>query len=123
LNVGPEVRDRAVAFAAKALPDAGSGLLVIENHGNRSSLRHLSGLRKRGGDAWFNELSHAEMRDLLGRHGFRIEDIRGFALLPQGTHRPAALRPLARIVDAAGSRLHALAPYCRCVLYIARRTG
>jgi SAM-dependent methyltransferase len=121
LNVGPDVRDRAVAFAAKALPTADSGLLVIENHGNRSSLRHLSGLRKRGRDGWFNELSHAEVSDLLARYGFQIEDLHGFALLPQGTHRKAGLRPLARAVDAAGSRLHTLAPYARCVLYIARR--
>jgi SAM-dependent methyltransferase len=123
LNVRPEVRDRAVAFAAKALPDSDSGLLVIENHGNRSSLRHLSGLAKRGRDAWFNELSHDEVHDVLARHGFRIQSIRGFALLPQGTHRPPGLRPVARAIDAYGSRLHALAPYARCVLYVARRSS
>jgi len=125
LNVSPEIRERAIAFAAKALPAAESGLLVIENHGNRASLRHLSGLRKRGrgSKAWFNELSHAEVSEQLARHGFRIEDTRGFALLPQGTHRPAGLRPLARAIDATGSRVHALAPYARCVLYVARRTG
>ena len=122
LNVDAEIRERAIEFAAKALPAADSGLLVIENHGNRASLRHLSGLRKRGDDAWFNELSHAEVREPLARHGFRVEDTRGFALLPQGTHRPAGLRPLARAIDAAGSRVHALAPYSRCVLYVARRT-
>ena len=34
LNVD-DVRDRAIAFAAKVLPHGDSGLLVVENHGNR----------------------------------------------------------------------------------------
>ncbi|MET0423332.1 MAG: class I SAM-dependent methyltransferase, partial [Actinoplanes sp.] len=33
LNVDDEVRDRALAFAAKALPSFDSGILVVENHG------------------------------------------------------------------------------------------
>jgi hypothetical protein len=121
LNVGPEVRERAIAFAAKALPDADSGLLVVENHGNSRSLRHLSGLRKRD-HQWFNELSHREVAELFGRHGFAIESIHGFALVPHGAHRPRWLRPVARAADALGSRLRFLGPYSRCVLYVARRT-
>src|SRR3712207_8603476 len=41
LNVDDAVRDRAIAFAAKALPDADAGLLIVENHGSADSLRHL----------------------------------------------------------------------------------
>jgi hypothetical protein len=122
LNVGPDVRDRAVAFAAKVLTGPDSGVLVIENHGNSRSLRHLSARRKRG-DEWFNELSHREVRETLERHGFTIESMRGFALVPKGAHRPRWLRPIARAADAIGSRMRLLAPYSRCVLYVARRTG
>src|SRR4029453_3162955 len=39
LNVDEAIRDRAMAFAAKALPDFESGILVVENHGNAGSLR------------------------------------------------------------------------------------
>src|SRR4051812_20274322 len=41
LNVPDEVRDRAIAFAARVLTEPAAGLLVVENHGNRASLRHL----------------------------------------------------------------------------------
>ena len=61
LNVDEAIRDRALAFAAKALPDADAGLLVIENHGNASSLRHLRA-RRHSGQRWFAELSHARGR-------------------------------------------------------------
>ena len=47
LNVPDYVRHRALAFAARVLPDAGAGLLVLENHGNRASLRHLLAGRHR----------------------------------------------------------------------------
>ncbi|HWB36470.1 MAG TPA: class I SAM-dependent methyltransferase, partial [Rugosimonospora sp.] len=71
LNAPPETRQRAVEFAARALPEPGSGVLVVENHGHARSLRHLS-RRRRAGDPWFNELSHDEVAELLGRHGFRV---------------------------------------------------
>lgn len=123
LNVGDDVRDRAVAFAAKILTKPDSGILVIENHGNSRSLRHLTAAPRKRGDEWFNELSHRKVREILARHGFTIESMHGFALLPKGAHRPRLLRPIARAVDAIGSRIRFLAPYSRCVLYVARRTG
>jgi SAM-dependent methyltransferase len=120
LNTPPPVRDRAVAFAAKALPHADSGLLVLENHGNRSSLRHL-GHRRHAGDPWFSELSHAEVEQMLDRHGFRIVERRGFALCPAGTYRRRWLRPVARRLDDLIARMPLLSGIATDVLYVARR--
>jgi hypothetical protein len=120
LNVPPEVRDRAIAFAAKVLPDAGSGLLVVENHGNRSSLRHL-GHRRHTGDAWFAELDHNEVEEVLARHGFAVVERRGFAVCPPGTYRRRWLRPLVRRVDDLAARAAWLSGVATDVLYVARR--
>src|SRR6185369_12897443 len=76
LNVDDPVRDRALAFAAKALRKRADGLLVVENHGNTASLRHLRA-RRHSGERWFAELSHAQVAALLDRHGFEIVDRRG----------------------------------------------
>jgi len=120
LNTPPAVRDRAVAFAAKALPHADSGLVVLENHGNRSSLRHLS--RRRHPDhPWFSELSHEEVEQLLRRHGFRIVERRGFAICPPGAYRHRWLRSLARRCDDLTARTPALSGVATDVLYVARR--
>ena len=120
LNVSAEVRERAIAFAAQALPTAGSGLLVVENHGNRHSLRHLRH-RRWSGDSWFAELSHAEVEDLLARHGFAVVERRGFALLTKGWYARRWLRPVARLIDDLAARVPWLSNHCVNVLYVARR--
>lgn len=121
LNVDDAVRHRALAFAAKALPHHQAGLLVLENHGNRTSLRHLRSGR-RGGESWFAELSHAEITALLAEHGFTVVERRGCAMVPQGWYGRAWLRPLARLVDEVGARLPFLDGLAVNVLYVARRT-
>jgi SAM-dependent methyltransferase len=120
LNVPDEVRNRAIAFAAEVLTDPSAGLLVVENHGNRGSVRHL-GHARHVGDPWFAELSHAQVRRLLARHGFEIVQRRGFALCPPGSYRKRWLRPIAQWVDDLAARLPALAGVCTDVLYVARR--
>ncbi len=120
LNSPAAVRDTAVAFAARALGGPDDGLLVLENHGNRSSVRHLSRARRHG-DAWFAELSHQEVVDLLDRHGFDVVQRHGFALLPSGAYRYRWLRPLARRLDDLASRIGLLAGVCVNVVYVARR--
>jgi SAM-dependent methyltransferase len=120
LNVGEDVRERAIAFAAQALPHQDSGLLVVENHGNRESLRHLRHRRK-ADQAWFAELSHADVEALLGRHGFTLVQTRGFSLFPQGWYDRPWLRPLARVVDDVCGRLGWLQRYAVTVVYVARR--
>jgi hypothetical protein len=121
LNVSDDVRDRAVAFAGAVLPHWDSGLLVVENHGNRSSVRHLRHRRK-AGDPWFNELSHQQVAALLARHGFTVVAMRGFALCPPGAYGVRWLRPLARQLDGLAWRVPALAAFATNVLYVARRT-
>jgi hypothetical protein len=120
LNVEPAVRDRALAFAAKALPDADAGLLVIENHGNATSLRHLRA-RRHTGRRWFAELSHDEVDSLLTRHGFTVVEQHGFSMLTPAFYDRRVLRPVARAADAATTRLPGTAPYAVNVVYTARR--
>lgn len=122
LNVDDQVRDRAVSFAAQALPHSEAGLLVVENHGNRQSIRHLRHRRKAGRN-WFAELSHDEVAALLARHGFRVVQRRGCALLSQGCYERWWLRPLARLIDDVIARLGWLNRYAVTVLYVARRTN
>jgi predicted TPR repeat methyltransferase len=116
LNVDEAVRDRALAFAAKALPNAMAGLLVVENHGNSGSLRHLRARRHRD-DRWFAELSHEQVEKLLDRHGFEIVERRGFSMITPGLHG----NPLVRAADAAVRKLPGADGYAVNVLYTARR--
>jgi SAM-dependent methyltransferase len=120
LNSDQEVRDRAIQFAAKVLPHYGSGLLVVENHGNRRSLRH-AGHRRHRAEPWFAELSHAEVGALLRRHGFMVVQRRGFTLLSQGWYGRAWMRPIARLIDKVACKIPALSEYAVNVLYVARR--
>jgi hypothetical protein len=116
LNVDEAVRDRALAFAAKVLPEPISGVLVVENHGNAGSLRHLRARRHRG-DRWFAELSHEQVESLLGRHGFEIVERRGFSMITPSWHG----NPLVRAADAAVRRVPGSDGYAVNVLYTARR--
>jgi SAM-dependent methyltransferase len=116
LNVDDEVRDRALAFAAKALPAASSGLLVVENHGNAGSVRHLRA-RRHSGERWFAELSHAEVAKLFARHGFEIVERRGFSMITPSLHG----NPVARAADAAMRKLPGSDTYAVNVVYAARR--
>jgi hypothetical protein len=114
--VDETVRDRALAFAAKVLPTVDSGVLVVENHGNAGSLRHLRARRHRG-ERWFAELSHEQVADLLGRHGFQVIERRGFSMLTPSLHEHG----IARAADAALRRLPGSDTYAVNVLYTARR--
>jgi SAM-dependent methyltransferase len=116
LNVDDAIRDRALAFAAKALPTPDAGILVVENHGNASSVRHLRA-RRHSGHRWFAELSHEQVGELLGRHGFEVIERRGFSMLTPSLHA----HPLARAADAAARRFPGSDAYAVNVLYTARR--
>ncbi|WP_026929538.1 class I SAM-dependent methyltransferase [Glycomyces tenuis] len=119
LNVDAGLRDQLMEFASAALPDADAGLLLVENHGNTASLRHL---RKAFGrvdsSTWFQELSHEEMRALLDRHGYELVGVQGFTLFTQGCYR----RPWAWASKAADAVLASpLSKRCTDVVYVARR--
>ncbi|MER7274012.1 class I SAM-dependent methyltransferase [Dactylosporangium sp. NPDC000244] len=98
LNVDDDVRERALAFAAAALPSAGSGLLIVENHGNRRSLRHLRARRHRG-RRWFAELSHAQVEGAAAPA--RVHD-RGAARVLDADARLVRAAPAAPGRRAAG---------------------
>jgi len=120
LNAPPAAREAAIAFAARVLPDRDAGYLVVENHGPKRSLRGLGRHRHRD-DPWFAELSHEEVTDLLGRHGFTVVRRRGFGMAPPGAYRRDWARPYARALDAASTALpHATV--ATNVVHIARRT-
>ena len=120
LNVSDEVRHRALAFAARVLPDAGAGLLVVENHGNSTSLRHLLARRHRD-DRWFAELSDGRIRELLAAHGFTVVGRHGCTLFPSAAYRPGWLHPVARRMDDVLCQADRLSRFATDVLYIARR--
>ena len=105
-----------MAFAAKALPEFESGILVVENHGNAGSLRHLRARRHRG-ERWFAELSHEEVEKLFARHGFEVTERRGFSMITPSLHDHS----IARAADAALRRLPGANTYAVNVLYTARR--
>lgn len=92
----------------------------MENHGNRSSLRHLRHRSNRA-NQWFAELHHAEVEQLLARHGFEVVERRGFALCPAGAYRREWLRPVARRADDLAARSGRLSGVATDVLYVARR--
>ena len=116
LNVDDGVRDRALAFAAKALPTYAAGLLVVENHGNAGSVRHLRA-RRHSGERWFAELSHRDVETLFARHGFEIVERRGFSMITPSLHG----NPVARAADAAMRMLPGSDTYAVNVVYAARR--
>jgi SAM-dependent methyltransferase len=116
LNVDDEVRDRALKFAAAALPSPDAGLLVVENHGNARSVRHLRA-RRHSGERWFAELSHEQVAELLDRHGFEIVERRGFSMLTPSLYTV----PFARAADAAMTRVPGSDALAVDVLYTARR--
>jgi hypothetical protein len=100
------------------LPTRSAGLLVVENHGNASSVRHLRA-RRHSGERWFAELSHEQVSSLLARHGFEVVERRGFSMLTPSLHSS----PLARAADAAARRVPGSDALAVNVVYTARRVA
>ncbi|HZE38050.1 MAG TPA: hypothetical protein VE172_04485 [Stackebrandtia sp.] len=120
LNASPQVRDRALEFAAGMLPDADAGVLICENHGHSRSLRKLRKVLGRPGD-WFRELSHPEVEGLFERHGFELATVQGFTLLTRGFYERPPFKWVAPAVDSALARSRWGTRYASDVLYVARR--
>lgn len=98
LNLEPD--RRAVVLRGLAGRLTAGGLLIVDNHGNRRSLRHLALRGRRRRPAGFaNELSDSTLRDLFAMAGLRVLDRAGFGWLPGVLHRSRVVGPLARRVD------------------------
>lgn len=114
-----ETARRTVLSRLHALLEPRSGWLILNNHGNSMSLRHLA-LRARPREADpQNELSDAQMRTLLGESGFRVTSAHGFGILPEVAYR-SRLAGLARGIDRVTADRHALRAVTIDRLYIAR---
>jgi SAM-dependent methyltransferase len=90
LNAQDELRSAALRVLHGALAD--DGLLVLNIHGNRWSLRlpsvlfHRYVLRETK-PIRVNQLSYWKMRRLLRRHGFEVVELRGYGFLPRRLQR------------------------------------
>lgn len=118
-HADPAGRERAIAFAARALPHYGSGLLVVEHHDSREARPRPR--RRRVDEVAPRELPQDEIARLLDRYGFAIVEQRGFALLPRAWYGRRWLRGFARLADNVACRVPWLERYAHNVLYVARR--
>ena len=84
LNAEPELRNEAFRFISNVL--APGGLLVLNNHGHKRSLRTLTMSFKRalGNRQAFNALSSSVLMSELERHGLVVIQQVGYGLV---THR------------------------------------
>lgn len=114
LNAEDALRARALAVLHEALAD--DGLLILNIHGNATSLRGLSLLARRfrrrpplGSTP--RQLSLAGARRLLHRHGFEVTEVSGFGVLTERLHRlagPSLHRRLQRLVAFGAMRYLAI---------------
>lgn len=95
LNVEAHLRPLLLGRLAGLLKPG--GLLIVDNHGNRRSLRHPA-VRLRGRRHQFaNELSHADMLALFAGAGLRVVEATGWGRLPDPAYR--TIGPVARVVE------------------------
>lgn len=118
LNVDDEVRRQALARLHELLV-ARRGLLVLNNHGNTTSARHLAVRANRDPAAMHNELSDRELRRLLEDAGFRVRSVYGFGVLPDLVHR-TRLRAGAQLLERTLAERQWLTPVTIDRVYVAQ---
>lgn len=119
LNADDATRAQFFRFAGQALGSASAGMVVFNNHGNRTSLRTLAALKPWTDKPAFNTLSDWEVRRITRNHRLRVDDRYGVGLLPPTFYRLG--RRGARLASAvnaatAGKRLTLT---CADVSYVA----
>lgn len=122
LNLEPEHRLVILRRLAALLhPD---GVLVVNNHGNRNSLRHLSiRFGRRGRSRFCNELSHRQVTELLEAAGLRPVSESGYGWVPELFYRQGWSSSWARRLDSLLIRHLRTRRLAIRVLYVARRSG
>ncbi len=119
LNSPDAVRADSMRFAASILRQAEHGVLVVNNHGNRWSLRQLARLKPLPKDGWFHALSTREVRRLAADHGLVVKGAYGFGLLPRSLHA-SRTRSMARRLDRWTAGRRWLAPVAIDIVYVMR---
>jgi predicted TPR repeat methyltransferase len=123
-NAEPALRDEAMAKLATLLAD--DGLLVINNHRRRGSLKHrarklrsLFGLAKRKD---MHTMADVEVYELAARHGLEVASEHTAGLLPVlKERRPLLPASLIRPVERWAAGVAALAPLGSHRVYVLRR--
>lgn len=118
LNVDDAVRRQALG-RLHGLLTARRGVLVLNNHGNTVSARHVALRLNKDPAAMHNELSDRALRSLLAEAGFRVQEVHGFGLLPDVVHR-TRLRSAARTLERRAARRQWLTPLTIDRVYVAR---
>jgi predicted TPR repeat methyltransferase len=118
LNAEVEIRERVLRLLACHLTIR--GLLVLNVHGNRHSIRHLGVARDKRLGVSHCEMSIPEARALIQRAGLEILSWRGFGLMPARAYR-TAMRTMAMSVDDYSSGAWPLTLLGQDLVFICRR--
>lgn len=118
LNAQPELRGEVLAGLHARLVDT-NGILIVNNHGNRRSLRHPAVRLSRSRAVFRNELSDEQVRTMLTSAGFVVEERHGTGLFPDVLHRTGLATALRR-VELLSARRHFLDAVSIDVIYVAR---
>lgn len=118
LNVEDEVRKQVLGRLHELLA-VRSGLLLLNNHGNVMSARHLAIRANRNPAVMRNELGDAELRGLLSQAGFQVRAVHGFGVLPDVAHR-TRWRPAAQRLERALAERQWLKPVTIDRVYVAQ---
>jgi SAM-dependent methyltransferase len=128
LNLDPPLRVPILkALHSRLQPD---GVIVLNVHGNRQSLRQPAILWKRWrrgkktpqDDLMLNDMSPQESRECLETAGFSVQQIYGTGVLPPSLYR-WPLRSLWRKMDAWLSGFDFLTPFCIDLIFVCKRKG
>jgi len=126
LNIDPSLRVPVLTQLCHRLkPD---GMLILNLHGNRHSLRHPAILWKRWrhtndpdkDELMLNDMSQGEVENCLEAAGFFIERVYGTGVLPPTVYR-WPLRALWRRMDRRLSGLSWLNRFCIDLIFVCRR--
>ena len=124
LNAEPDLRRRVLGRLRQSLRTPG-GLLLVNVHGNKHSLRHPAIIWRRWREhprpagEMLNELSRMEAVQLLAEAGFQVVNEQGFGILPPTLHR-TPLRGLAGAIDHSLSGAHWWSRWSIDMLFICR---
>jgi SAM-dependent methyltransferase len=118
LNLEAPLRLTAMRTLAGLLtPD---GCLIFNVHGNQHSARHFGVERRRRRGEAHNEMTEAEIRELVAAAGLRIESMIGFGLFPRRLHS-TPLRTGVRLIERWSAERQLGRRWSQDLLFVCRR--